>query len=207
MLRPSIRFLLWAAVIVPVLYFGAQLLAAPCFADYSVFTVTASELGSNRSTCPAIFNAGTVLTGTSAALGARGLWLTLARSGVGRLPAALFAACVAWAGLAFIWGGLHPLPSPIHEPAVLGVGIFAVPLAATLVAWRLPNARLLLVSLVLNVLAFAAVGLVMADSTTIDQQRYGALFKKVFALICLFPIAAIALTLLNRADGRASNAR
>lgn len=207
MVSLSIRFLLWAAVSVPLLYFGAQLLAVPCFANYSVFTVTASELGSERSTCPAIFNVGAVLTGTAAVLGACGLWLSLGRFGMSRLPSALIAACVSWAGLAFAWGGLHPLPSPVHEPALLGAGIFATPFAAALVAWRLPDARLLLVSLLFNLLVFAAVGVVMTGTTAIDLQSYGALFKKLFAAICLFPVAAIGLALLRRVRRKAGRAR
>lgn len=41
-LSPGWKFLLMAAVLVPVVYFGAQVLAAPYFPNYSILTTSAS---------------------------------------------------------------------------------------------------------------------------------------------------------------------
>ena len=57
--------LLGLGVAVPFLYYGVQLVAAPFFPGFSFLGTTASELGSDRSTHPSIFNAGTILLGVS----------------------------------------------------------------------------------------------------------------------------------------------
>ncbi len=147
------RALLVAAVLVPCAYFGAQLLAAPYFPHYSVLATTASELGSDRSSHPAILNTGAVLTGLLAFAGSAGLAMALPRVGASRLAAFALAFCLASTGLAACWAGWHPLPSPRHDPGMLAVGMFVAPLAAVWASWRLHAYRALRVLLVLDALA------------------------------------------------------
>lgn len=130
------RLLLLAACAVPVVYFGAQLAAYPFFPNYSLFTNFASDLGSDKSTRPEVFNGAAMLTGVFGLLGFFGLGLQLPAIGSPKSLAWLLAACVASIGLSAIWAGLHPLPSPKHDPGVIGVGMFAAPIVSALVAWR-----------------------------------------------------------------------
>src|SRR5262249_42897217 len=58
--------LLRSGIAVPLLYYGVQLVAAPFFADFSVLSTTASELGSDRSSHPWIFKLGAIFTGIAA---------------------------------------------------------------------------------------------------------------------------------------------
>jgi hypothetical protein len=60
-----IRLSLLAGAIIPFLYFGAQGLAAPFFPGFSFWAHTASVLGSDLSTRPAILNAGAALCGAA----------------------------------------------------------------------------------------------------------------------------------------------
>ena len=55
------KLMLCAAVAVPLLYFGVQLIAAPCYPGYSFATDTASMLGTAASRHPGIFNDGAIL--------------------------------------------------------------------------------------------------------------------------------------------------
>ena len=57
--------LLAFGVAVPLLYYGVQVVAAPFFPGFSFLGTTASELGSDLSTLPSIFNAGTILLGAA----------------------------------------------------------------------------------------------------------------------------------------------
>ena len=59
------RCALYAGIAVPCLYYAVQALAAPFFPEFSFVGTTASELGSDRSSRPAIFNFGTVLLGVA----------------------------------------------------------------------------------------------------------------------------------------------
>ena len=57
------RLMLCAAVAVPLLYFGVQLIAAPYYPGYSFATDTASMLGTAASRHPGILNNGAILDG------------------------------------------------------------------------------------------------------------------------------------------------
>ena len=56
-------FALVSGIVVPILYFGTQLLAAPFSPDYSFLSMVASVLGSDLALYPAIFNTGAIITG------------------------------------------------------------------------------------------------------------------------------------------------
>ena len=57
------RYALSTGVAVPFLYYGSQAAAAPFFPGFSFLGTTASELGSELSRHPAIFNDGSILQG------------------------------------------------------------------------------------------------------------------------------------------------
>jgi hypothetical membrane protein len=193
----TLQLLLLAAFAVPFAYFGAQIAAAPFFPDYSPFTVTASDLGSNRSTMPAILNVGAVLTGTLGTLGSIGLAFALPKIATNTTLSWLLAACVASIGLAAAWAGLHPLPSSQHDPGALGAGMFAAPFVSALVAWQVKLLRPLRWPLLLNLAAFGVCASVLSGVAGIDLSAYGGLAQKVLALVCFAPPAAIAFLSLK----------
>ena len=80
------KMCLIAATAVPVLYFGAQIAAAPFYPGYSFARDSASMLGTSSSSHPWILNLGAILTGIAALLGAVGLFLRLG-AGTNRLIA------------------------------------------------------------------------------------------------------------------------
>jgi hypothetical membrane protein len=187
-----LKFLLIAAIATPCAYFGAQAAAAPFYPDYSVLTVSASDLGSDRSSRPAILNGCAILTGELALLGSIGLALALPKIGASKVAAWLLAACVASTGSAAFWAGLHPLPSSLHDPGALGAGMFAAPFLSAFVAWRVERLRSLRWVLLMNVVAFGACAWVLSGAAGVNLAAYGGFAQKCAAVVCFVPPALIA---------------
>ncbi len=186
------KILLTAAFLVPFIYFGAQFLAAPYFPNYSVFTTSASDLGSNLSSRPGILNIGALLTSILAFLGSVGLARSLPRLGASKVAAFLLALSLASIGLAALWAGLHPLPHPQHNPGALGFGMFVAPFAAVWTAWRMKNVKIIRFLLILNAVAFIVLGAIMSGATNIDLAAFGGLIQKLLAASSFLPSSVLA---------------
>lgn len=205
-LPSSQKFLLIAATLVPVVYFGAQALAAPYFPNYSVFTTTASDLGSNLSSRPNILNTGALLTGLLASLGSVGLAISLPRLGADKIGAFLLAACLASAGAAAFWAALHPLPHPQHNPGALGAGMFVAPFAAVWAAWGMQPAKTLRLTLLLNAIAFIFLGVIMSGALGVDLPAFGGLVQKLLAAASFAPSAIVAAVAVRHSNHQPSAA-
>ncbi|MDC0748627.1 hypothetical protein [Polyangium mundeleinium] len=199
--RPT--FLLIAAVLVPIVYFGAQAVAAPYFPNYSIYTTSASALGSDLSSRPGILNTGAFLTGALASLGSIGFAASLPRLGVSKIASYLLALFLLSAGLASFWASLHPLPDPHHNPGALGIGLFLMPFIATWVAWRLLVPRAVRAFLLLNAVAFVACGVVMSGATSVDLSAVGGLVQKLIAATAWVSTAVVAITAMWRFERQA----
>jgi hypothetical protein len=200
----SIRISLLAGAVVPVLYFGAQALAAPFFPDFSFLANSASQLGSNLSSRPAILNFGAALTGAAALVAAPGLFTALRDQRVWLVLAALVAACSVSTGLASLWAATHPMPDPRHNPGALGAGMFAAPFLILLASFRLPRAPALRWYLILNALAFFVLASIYAQVVPLDLRQYGGAVQRLGALVMLLPVAVLSIWLLrNEKEGSA----
>lgn len=190
----TLQLLLLAAIAVPFAYFGAQAVAVPFFPEYSLFTTSASDLGSDRSLRPSVLNTGALLTGLLAVLGSLGLAIALPAIKAPQVLSWLLAACVASIGLAAAWAGLHPLPSAEHDPGALGAGMFAAPFISALLTWRVDALKYLRWPLTLNLAAFAACGSVLSGAAGPNVAAYGGLAQKFLAAVCFVPSAIIAFS-------------
>jgi hypothetical membrane protein len=202
----GLTILLLACASVPVAYFGAQAAAAPFYPGYSLLVVSASDLGSDRSTQAWVLNAGAIFTGLLAALGSIGLAAALPLVSASRALSYALAACVASIGLASAWAGLHPLPHPQHDPGALGLGVFAAPFVSALVAFRVRQLRALRWPLLANLVGFALCAWVLSGAAGVSLAVYGGLAQKLVAAVCIVPPAAIALSTLRLLDTAASDA-
>jgi len=154
-----------AGLVVPVVYFGVQLIAAPFYPGYSFLARDASTLGSAGSSLPAIFNAGALLTGAAALIASAGFFSALRSLGVRPALVWLAAAAVACGGLGAINAGLYPLPDARHVSgplAQIGLGVFLVPIVMPAAIWRLPRADAMRRYLVANGLVVVALIPVMS---------------------------------------------
>lgn len=191
------RFSLWCGVLVPLVYFGAQLVAAPFYPDYSFLVNSASQLGSDASTFPALLNGGAILSGVLGLLSAYGIGTGLRASGAKPLFAWLCAACGVSVGAAAIWAGLHPMPDPLHNPGAIGIGMFIGPLALLAAFWTVRDGRAMRGYLWLTLLMFAALAPAMSGITPVDLNRYGGLMQRIAALVLYLPSAVAAWWLIR----------
>lgn len=127
------RFALCCGVAVPILYYGTQFAAMAFYPGYRILAQVASELGSNQSTQPMVFNAGAVLTGIAALIAAFGFLRAIPN----RVLAWLVFLGMLSNGAAGMWAGIHPLPDPRHNPGAIGAGMFFLPLLFIFATWRL----------------------------------------------------------------------
>ena len=176
------RALLAAGVMVPVLYYGALLVTPLFWPGYSHVTQYASELGSAASPQPALFNRAIVAAGVAAMLAGGGFFLALKRIG-GRPLASFLAglAVFAW-GVAFLMGGLFPMPDPRH--GAFGLAL-ALHLAPPFMLWALagtpaPRLKPFLVlvfvvsgALILIMFDVGALHLVRRANVGLWQRAYG----------------------------------
>ena len=186
-------------VAVPLLYYGAQLVAAPFFPDFSILGTTASELGSDHSTRPAIFNAGAILTGAAALVASVGFLRSLRHLGANPILTWAVVVAIAATGLSCVWSGYFPLPDPRHggHPALL-IAMISVPLVlpAALGAHR--------ASVPVKAYFAATIGLlfvmvpIMSGMTGLATHTYRGLFQRVFALTVFMPIGVGAYILARR---------
>jgi len=112
------RTALGFGVIVPVAYFGIQLVAAVFYPGYSFLNQDASTLGSVGSRCPAVFNIGAIIVGILALIATWGFMRALRLRGTNSFLVWLTVLSLTSFGLGSINAGLFPLPDPRHTEKV-----------------------------------------------------------------------------------------
>ena len=105
---------LLAAVAMPILYFGTQIVAAPFYPGYSFSLQSESMLGTQFSRHPWIFNAGEILSGFAALGAALGLCRVFRRK-THFLLGWLIGLSVACTGVICVKAGMFPMPDPRHN--------------------------------------------------------------------------------------------
>jgi hypothetical membrane protein len=193
------RFTLGFGIAVPLLYYGVQLVSAPFFPDFSFLGTTASELGSDRSVRPWIFNAGAILTGIGALVGSIGLLRALRRLGAHSIVPWLTFLAVGGTGLSALWAGIFPMPDPRHggHPSML-IAMLAVPFVLSFALWRLGVSR------AMNAYFVATIGLllvmipIMMRAIDLDMHTHGGLLQRIFGLTEFLPISVAACQLARR---------
>ena len=184
---------------VPLLYYGTQAAAAPFFPGATFVGTTASELGSDRSTNPAVFNAGIMTLGGVTLAAAVGFGLALRRLGAGWAVTGLTAAAVALNGVQTLWAGWYPMPDPRHggHPAFVA-GMLALPGLLTLAVWRRTRSPAVRGYFVATLLLLALMVPVMTRRTGLDVEAYRGLVQRVFTLAIFPPVGVAAMVLARR---------
>jgi len=188
--RPTL--LLLAAVAVPLLYFGVQLIAAPWYPGYSFANDTASMLGTGASLHPGIFNDGAILDGIAAFFGAAGLFLGLSGTASNWLRV-LVAVGVFSNGILSLKAGLFPMPDPRHASwQFLLLPILITPLVMLAATWRISTSlRIYLLADVIGL--FLMVPMMMHRMAPMWPE---GTMQRLFALVAMVPIGVVALALM-----------
>jgi hypothetical protein len=197
--------LLLLGVLLPLLYFGIQLAAAPFYPAYSFLNRDASTLGSDGSTAPWIFNYGALLVGGLEAAIAVVFYGALRRARIGAPLAGALALALVSAAIGSLNAFLHPLPDPLHTEgllSILGSGLMFLPLLSIAVLWRLGARRAALVTAgACLALVPIMTGLIqrICMKAGVDFSGYQTflngthgLIQRLGALVVFVPIAVIA---------------
>ena len=189
---------LYAGIAVPCLYFGVQAVAAPFFSEFSFVGTTASELGSERSSHPALFNFGTMLLGVAWLIASVGFFRAFQRLGVHPVLAWPISAALIVAGIASFWAGWYPLPDPRHagHPAFL-IALLSLPILLPVALWKLGHPALR-AYFVANFVLLAVMFPIMSGFTTLDTHTYRGLFQRIFALTVFLPVGVTSVVLGGR---------
>jgi hypothetical membrane protein len=171
----------------PFLYFGTQLIASLLYPGYSFLSQTASELGSDRSTFPLLFNTGAILTGIAGLIGAVGYLRALRILGMNAVLTWLTAIAAAAGALTSLWAGMYPLPDPRHS-AIPPLGLLLFPPLLLAALWKRSDARAMKIYLIATILVIAAMFPIMSGVVSLNTQGYGGLLQRVLALAVFPPV-------------------
>lgn len=189
--------MLWSGVLVPVLYFGAQLVRGPFVEGYSFRHNAASDLGAVGVPGASWFNAMAVASGLAAIAASFGWWHALDDWAVGGIRRSLLCLALISIGLASIAAGAFPLPDERHGGGALGAGLFALPLLLVLATVRSQVAPWLRRYAVANLLLFVLAALLFSGATGVDPTVNEGVLQRVLALSVFPPIGVVSAAALR----------
>jgi len=201
--------LLKLGVLVPVLYYGVLLVGGYLTPGYNHLTQYASELGMAGKPAAQLFNYGIVAAGACAIIGALGALIAMKSLGSSILWAILAAACLAAFGVSFVYGGLYPMPDPLHAGPYtykgIGLGVMAIPAALFMFLGLSGRSDMGGVKslLILSVLAMIGVTLVMFNVGGLDlvSTTNAGLWQRGLGL-AMIPWIGLACLGMDQALGR-----
>ncbi len=193
-----LAFALRIGILVPILYFGNQLLAAPFFPGYSFLSMDASTLGSDLAIYPSIFNIGAIITGIATIIASIGFLLALHHLSTNPFLTWLTSFAVLLNGLGSLWAGFFPMPDPRHGSNPFAVGIFLFPILLTFALWNHSNARTIKIYLIITNLLFIALIPIMSGVSGINTQDYQGLLQRIVVLVFFVPISVGSYFLMQR---------
>ena len=211
----NVTVALRVGLVVPFLYFGIQLAAAPFFPGYSFLARDASTLGSLGSRLPSLFNIGSLVIGLLTLIAAWGVFRAFQILGVGAIISWLTTLALLSSALGSINAGFFPLPDPRHTDGVLalcGAGIFLLPFLLPMALWKLLERGPLTIYFFTNIVVMVALVPIMSGlvqrfgiSAGIDMpgfqtflNNYQGLLQRIAALIIFVPISVSARILTFR---------
>jgi hypothetical membrane protein len=196
----SIQTCLVFAVGLPIVYFGAQLAAAPFYPNYSFNHLVASWLGSGNSTRPWIFNVGLLLTGVTGVVGSYGLFRAF-RQSAGLVLGLLVGIAVLVIGVTTFKSGVYPLPDPRHNSwGFLTLFIIIAPLLLLIASWRAHLSPILRYYIMCSVALVVVLVPFMSGMVSVSWVGKGTL-QRLFAIATFVPIGCTAYSLLTRRNG------
>lgn len=208
-----VRLALLCGIAIPVFYFGIQFVAAPFYPDYSFVSMDASNLGSDGSSFPTIFNWAAIAKGFAAVFVAWGFFMELRQHKKRRSPyiVAFGLLCMA---VGMINAGVFPLPHPNHTfgiLAIIGIGMLILPIALPIAVWNLIQSRSIKLYLIGNLILMVLVSIIVSGlaqrmsvwtGTEIPGlqhflNNYSGVLQRVTAAIIFVPLAACSFVLLR----------
>jgi hypothetical membrane protein len=185
------RTLLIGLILLPVFYFGMQLLLAPAFPRYSLLRDAASVLGADWSPVARWFNFLAVIGGLLGMMGAWGAYRVFVTAGGGLVQAMLLPAILAIVAAGSVWAGIFPMPHRLHAMNPSTPAMFVMPFAALIYTWWAVPLRTLRTPLLVNLAAFLVIMPFMTGLVPIDRDAFGGLLQRLLALTIFLPIGLV----------------
>jgi hypothetical membrane protein len=196
--RHVTSIMLWSGVLVPVLYFGTQLVRGPFVegGGYSFRRNAASDLGAVGVPGASWFNAMAVASGLGAIVVSLGWWHALDHWAVGWIRRGPVCVALVSIGVASITAGLFPLPDERHGGGALRAGLFALPLLLVLATVRSQVVTWIRRYAVANLLLFVLAALPFSGATGVDPTVNEGVLQRILALAVFPPIAVVSAAAL-----------
>lgn len=197
--------LLKLGVLVPVLYYGVLLVGGYLTPGYNHLTQYASELGMAGKPAAQIFNYGIIAAGGCAIAAALGVLIGMKSLGANILWALLAAICLAAWGASMVFGGLYPMPNPLHNGYGLGLAIIPAALFMFLGLSGRSDLGGVKSLLILSFLAMVGLTLVMFNVGGLDLVKVSnvGLWQRGYSLATI-PWIGLACLGIDHALGRRS---
>jgi hypothetical membrane protein len=191
---------LLAAAVMPIIFFGTQIAAAPFYPGYSFSQQSVSMLGTHFSRHPWIFNIGETLTGFAALAGAVGLYQFF-RTKTHFLISVLIGFAVACIGIMAIKAGMFPMPDSRHNSwGVLQNFVIITPFFLLMGVWKRSRSWGLQLYLLLSVtLLFLLVPL--------DSRLGRGTLQRLITVGSLLPVGVVGFSFWRQLQIGASDPR
>ena len=195
--RITMRFL-YAGMAVPCLYYGVQAVAAPFLPEFSFVGTTASELGSELSRRPDVFNYGTMLLGAAWLIASVGFFRAFQSLGVHPVLAWPISLALIAGGIGSFWAACYPLPDSRHagHPLFL-VALLSLPILLSIALWN-GGHRALRAYFMANLFLLAVMVPIMSGLTGLDTHTYRGLLQRIFGLTVFLPVGVASAVLVSR---------
>ena len=181
---------MFTAMVMPVLYFGTQVAAAPFYPEYSFSRDSASMLGTRLSLHPWIFNLGAILTGVAGLAGAIGLVLAF-RTATHAVLVWLIGLSVVATGVMSIKAGIFPMPDPRHASWGFLVYLTIItPLLLLIGLWKQRDASGVRIYLVASIALILLLFPFMFGMASVAWLEPGAL-QRLFAMATFVPVGVV----------------
>lgn len=201
--------LLKLGALVPLIYYGVLFGGGYLTPGYDHMTMYASELGMAGKPAAQLFNYGIIAAGGLAALAGLGVFLGMRTLGAGVIWALLTGLClIAW-GVSFVFGGLHPMPDPLHNGYMMGMAIIAAPLFMFLGLAGRSDMGGLKGLLIITFLAMVALNVIMfnvGDLNLVKKANVG-LWQRGYSLAMIPWIGIACLCIDQRLSAKATRSR
>lgn len=191
MTRTASQTLLIGMILLPIFYFGMQVLLAPGFAGYSLLRDATSVLGADGSPVARWFNLLAIIGGLLGIAGAWGAYRTLLLADGGLAKCIILPAVVAIVAAGSIWAGIFPMPNPLHPMNPSTPAMLLMPLIALIYAWWVRPFYSMRVPMLVNFVAFLIILPLMFGLLPIDRQAFGGLLQRLLAATVFLPIGVI----------------
>ena len=189
---------LGCGALIPVIYYGVQILCASYNPGYSFVRQVASELGSARSARHTLFNLGFAVQGVLTLIASYGFARATLRLGVNPTLSLLLVLALATNGVQMIWAAYFPLPHPRHagQPPFL-IASTLLPILLTATVWRGsgPNLKAYFIA---TLMLLVVTIVILPNQVAINTASIRGLIQRIHTLTTFPPIAVAALALAHR---------